>query len=98
MKSERLSCGRVDDFPDVDPHTHAELLELIHECYVHATVDVFEQLRHFRGRRSRHPDDLSENRVVHGTGEFASLRIKPAYYLGYVLPRHAGVAGIFALG
>jgi len=59
----------------------------------------FEQLRHFRGRRSRDPDDFSENGVVHGNRpEFASLRIKPAYYLGNVFPGHAGVAGIFALG
>ena len=56
LKAKGFRRGSVNNFPDVNSHAQAQELELIHQGDVHAAIDVFKQLRHFRrgGRGDRH--------------------------------------------
>ncbi|MNF79916.1 hypothetical protein D3C84_621470 [compost metagenome] len=47
-ETERLGRGSVDHFKDIDAHTVGNDLHLVDQTDVDGTVDVFQQLGHFR--------------------------------------------------
>ena len=97
LEAERLGGGGFDDFPDVHAHTQAEQFELVHQGNVDATVNIFQQLGHFRSRGSRNLDDAIENGTVERRAEFRSFGLETAYNFGYFPASDGIVAGILAL-
>ena len=71
MKSERLGRGALDHLPDVDSHPQREQLQFIHQGDIYATIDVFQQFRHFGrgGRRNR--NGPIENRPIESPRQLA---------------------------
>src|SRR3954467_4710712 len=55
---ERFRGGGVDDLPDVDSETVAELCQFIDKGDVHGTKDVLQKLCQLRRLGTRQDDDL----------------------------------------
>ena len=96
-EAEGLGRGAVDDFPDVEIHAQAELLQLVHQRDVHAAEDVFEQLDHFGGARGADGNDVSRRSARRGPRRASAGRIDAANDFGNLREAELFVAGIFAL-
>ena len=79
LKAERLGGCRLDYVPDVDAHPHAQQFQLIHQRDVHAPVDVFEQLGHFRHGGSRNRHGAAKNRSIKLSTQLRSRWIETAH-------------------
>ncbi len=98
LETERFGLCCVDDLVDVDAHTHTQLLELVHQCDVHAAVDVLEQLGHLShgGAADRH--HAPEDGAVKGASKFGGNGAASAHNLGNIVPGNRIITGVFALG
>src|SRR5437879_13253407 len=97
MESERLGGSGLDHLPNIKPHAQREQLEFIHQSYIYAAVNIFEQLRHFRrsGRRNWH--GAIEDCSVECAREFGCWLIKTANYFRNIPASYGLVPRIFTL-
>src|SRR5262245_61268382 len=96
--SERFRAGRVDDFPNVDAHAFAEQLEFVNEGDVHRTINVFEQLHHFRRPRRRNRNDAINDLAVKCLAELEAIRSRATDDFRYRASRKLSVSWILAFG
>ena len=97
-ESEGLCGGAVDDFPNIETHAQAELLQFVHQRDIDAAENVFEQLHHLGGARGADRNDLRNDLRVHAGGGASAWRIYSADDFGNLRQAELLVAGIFALG
>src|SRR5262249_27325030 len=88
----------VDDFPDVEIHAEAELLEFVDHGDVDAAEDVLHELDHFGRAGGGDGDDFGNDLRVHqGCGAPAG-RIHTADNFRDLGQAVLFIAGVFALG
>ena len=97
-ESERLGLGRLDHFPDVDPHPVEGDLELVDERDVDRPEDVLEQLAGLGHTGRRHRDHLVHARGIQRHGRLGGRRVDAADDLRDGLGVEVRVARILALG
>ena len=97
-EAEGLGRGAVDNFPDIQIHAQAKLLQLVHQRDVHAAKYIFEQLHHLRRARGADRNHLRNDLRVESRGGAAARRIRSANHFRNLRQAVLLVAGIFALG
>src|SRR5262245_14252060 len=96
--SERLRLCRVDHFPNVDAHGLVHDLELVDECNIHRTEDIFRELHRFSDLGARHRHGLGYEGGVESLCERQGRRTIASDHSWNGRRREFAVSGILALG
>ena len=97
--AKRLSFGRLDDLPDVDPHPFTEQGQLVDHRDIDDTEDVLQQLGHLSDTRRGNTENTAiEHRFVQPRGSLGAGWRDAANDFGCVLRFVLKVPGIDAFG
>src|ERR1700733_4380153 len=97
LEAEGFGRSRCDHFPNVYAHAEAKQFQFVHQRDVHAAINIFQQLGHFRRCRARYADHAVKCNVVESAGSLGRGTAQTPDHFWNVASVDAGIARVLTL-